>query len=426
MSLWLGQTLPAAFGSLWLEIEHVEGPIDFNLAKHTPAGFTESYIDPQGAEGQTITIKACFPSATFEAHKIFIEELKLCVVPNMPGVFTHPLYGPLTVYPRKINPVVDAATREAVVEVTFEKHFVKPDVPLAAAPVILVPTDGQSVLLSAAGYLSAMAFLAAWNSAWIAAAMLLLRAGAVIDIVSRAPGALGEQLSTWSFSIANQFAAEQDPRDADPAQPEPSPDAFARAVGASADYVIHSFLQTANISESAVDAIAAGGDYSGLGGLSGLSGQTTSSTPRFHAALTACAIFHSQCANVAASRLGRILARQAQSNVIDPSAAEAAIVLARRGLSRAARLAEAAFGVAAAPIVRDCSFQGAQLLKLMERFPVLKRTSRVVTVMTSKPLVLLAMDWGIPDRADEIKKLNPRIVADFNRLPRGTELRIPA
>lgn len=435
MSLWLSSTIPATYNGLPIEIENTSGAKEFNLAEDNPIGFTESSIQPMGAKGRTINIRAVFPAQYFEAHKVFMQLLDATVIPLAPGVLTHPVWGPITVYPQSYTPTIEAAEKTAVVEVVFKRHFTTPEVIAPSGPFVLTPWLGESVPASVSGFLSMLAFLASLVALVLAAGLMFVfaanLASGVLRALRSAPAAWSAALGAIMEGLVVGWAEALDPREADPSAAESPPDAFARDMAERADAQTARFLAAANVSGAVIEATADGSADYDAGPFADGTPPTPARPappPRLHAALVICAAWEAESAGFAAARLARILNRQATANALDGPSADAAVVFARRRLARAHRLAAAAFGVHAAPTLRALSFQGAQLLKILEgvRIPRALGT-RMVTIERPRPLMVIALDeLGDASRAGEIRDLNPHLLCDFNRLPRGTQLRVPA
>ncbi|MFA5121884.1 DNA circularization N-terminal domain-containing protein [Zavarzinia sp.] len=423
--IWTGTALPGIYNGLPIQIESTSGPRQFHLADHNPIGFTESFIEPLGAAGRAVSVRALFIGGEFEVHKAFIALLDATVLPLVPGVLIHPVWGQIEVYPEQYTPTVNAEEKTAVVDVVFRRHFVRPEIMAPAGVIALAPWLGESLPLSLAAYLQLMAFLAVWNSAWLAAALLLVRAlGSVPTMITRTVTAVGESLYAYIKAVANVYAEQADPKSGNPGAAEPPAGAYVRSVYRQADAARNEFLTAANIDPAMLGGSAydAGVYFSGRPAAAG----SVPASVRLHAAIVAVYLFDAEVAGRAASGLAVVLARQLRDRTVDARAADQAVVEMRRRIAAALAGIGYALGLHAAPVQRELSAQAAQLTALLDgnrnAFPAVRQ----ITLQAPTPLVVLALEeLGDAERAPEIRALNQNIFADFNRLPRGTVLSVP-
>lgn len=427
--IWLKNTMPAWYNGFPILIESSEGKQQFKLAASSPVGFSGGYQEPMGAEAREIQLRVVFPGSYFEGHKIFLQLLDGTIIPMAPGILMHPVYGVMDVYPASYTHQIEAAEQTAVVDVVFHRHVLIPETYVPTGVFFAATLFGESVVRdAAAGYLAMLAFMAAWNVALLSAGLMVLRVFDIATTIVNTPqawaDAFGAFASGWVRSAANLF----DPKGADPAKPETSPNAFTRGAFGEVDRLLTAVHDGLHTPMELFDAVAAGGAYDAgifADGRPRAPG-FPSPSPRFHAAVTVAAVVEAQTAGSFAERLTRILIRQAQSRSVSRTEAIAAITQTRRRLARASALAQAAMGVHAAPVVRALSDQGAQLLRLLSTVPDQIPATRTVVLDRPRPVAVIALDeLGDAERAEEIHRLNP-LLANLDRLPIGQTLVLPA
>jgi len=411
------------------------GARQFRVASHSPLNFVGGFQEPLGADARVISFTAHFAGAKFEGHKPFLQILDANTIPGKPALLVHPVWGKIFCYPEQYTPQINFGAMEATVNVTVRRHFVAPEVLTPIGVYVLFPYDGVTVGLSAAAYAASLAFMTAWNSQLLQAALLLIRAASSVPaFLERGATAIAEYLVSYVENLGDVYAEQIEPDPYDNTSSPPPPVGVRRALRA-ADRVENDYLTSAAISGADLNAIADGNTTYQAGrfadGAPARPG-TAQPSPRFHAALFCVAFWRATCEGKIAAALARQLVAQMRENKLEAADAASAVNTMRGRLAATVRLVDAALGVHAAPAIRVLGAQAAQLLDVVADLQQSRPQSREIEITSRKPLALIALAAAnndpsqVDDVAAAIRKLNPQIKDDFNRLPIGTALRVPA
>lgn len=434
MSIWTGQLLPAMLDAFLFSCEMVQAPRQYRLVEHAPLGRVGGTTELLGATGRVYHVRAVFTDQEFQNHKTFVAMCERAASTGVPLTLSHPVYGVLSVYPATDSPEVTFDRLSATVTATFKRVMELPASTAAGAVFFAEPFPPATISANCAGYLSALAWSAFWTSQWLQAALTLIRCVTQLPVwiergLNQAAAAIVDYIEGFGQVYARQV--EPDPATGETAAP---PDAGVRAALRLVDAGRESYLYEANISAELIDAIAAdtttytAGIYQ-AGEPDDLA--TASPSPRFHAALTMVALWETINGGLIAAALARELARRSREQTLAPGAATAAVDAMRARLARASRLAGAAFGLYAPPMQREIATQAAQLLRILRQVNDTYRATRTYTITNEKPLLHIALelsgDVGSVDAyAAKIRRLNPTVRQDFNRLPIGSAIEVPA
>lgn len=423
MSIWMKNAIiPAVFNGFPINILATTRTDRPHTAEHGAVGRLGSTLQPTGADSPTFKCTIGFGSSEFEAHKIFLGLLAACSVPNAPGVLIHPVWGQQEVYPVG-EPVtrVDAKKLEAILDVTFARHVAKPEVLTAMGPFLPSVFDTIPAAVDLARYQAALLFIQIFSSAWLAAALTIMRlAGELPGMIDRSIASGGEALSNWMTSyFSGGFSTDNPAHESVNSRYEES------------DLLLARFRKEMGAREA---------DYQGVidGTVSyspGIYGNgtpppagTTSPPPRHHAAMVFCAQWETLAAGISCNDLTDLVLAQDAAGTLDPAAADAAAIFLRGRARGAVRLSAATMPYHSGRTVTGLSNAADGLVRLLAHTRLKRPPTRTVALpRAGRPLVLLAQDYlGDASRADELRALNPDIRKNFNRLPAGTELRVPA
>lgn len=417
--MWSLHLIPCTYSGLPCYARRTSGPKRFRLAKHGPVNFDGEFCEPLGAESRTISISFVFAGAYFEAHKQLMTLLDQTQLPLVPGAFTHPVWGAMAVYCEEYTPNVDFERLVAEIDVTFRRHAAVPE---AIVPGFFAPPvpDIDLIPVSLGAYLANLIHLLIFQSAWIGALMSLMRlAAASPEMLGRSVSAATSAFLDWTLSFFdNDFTVETAVHD----------QVLSRF--AAADRIEASLRKQMGVNESVYTALleTGAGYEAGVYADGRLIAGRANPAARTHAAMTACAVWRSMSALVVAGRLATAIADAARTGGMDAASADASVVFLRRRLAMAARLAGAVMPYHAAPIVGEMSRMGDGLARFLAATRLRRPPTRdYATDADARPLALVALELlGDASRTGEIAALNPHIKGDFNRLPRGTILKVPA
>lgn len=422
MSIWTLSLIPCTYNGLFCPVRRTAGRKHFKLAKHGAVGRDGEFIEPLGAESRVIPLTVEFPAAYFEAHKLLTLQLDLTQTPLVPGVLSHPVWGIIPVYCEDYDAQIDFEKKTAVIECTFRRHSPIPE-PIMPIGAMLVPVPDMDLPSASLGaYLAFLAVALIFQSAFLAGLLALARlAGSANEIADRSLSAAGTAFFNWTVNFFyNDFSTEDPPHD----QVESRFD--------NADRIEERFRQAMKLPGHIYAAATAGAGGYDPGVYSDGRAVADRVNPRVRAqaALVICAVWRGVGALVVAGRLADAIARAERERVLDVASADAAIIAMRRRFQTAARLIASVMPYHAGPWLGEISRVADGLTRQMA---AVRRRSRGVFTRTHvtdgepRPLAVIALELlGDATRAEDIRRLNPDIRVDFNRLPRGTELKVPA
>lgn len=417
--MWSLHLLPCTYSGLPCFARRTSGPKRFRLAKHGPVNFDGEFLEPLGAESRTVPITFVFAGAYFEAHKQLMTLLDQTQLPLVPGALTHPVWGAMAVYCEEYTPNVDFERLVAEIDVTFRRHAIVPEIIVPGFFAPPVP-DIDLVPVSLGAYLANLILLLIFQSAWIGALMSLMRlAAAAPEMLGRSVSAATSAFLDWTLSyFDNGFTTETAVHDQ------------IETRFAAADRIEAGLRRQMGVSESVYSALLnSGAGYdAGVYADGRLVAGRANPPARTHAAMTACAVWRSVSALVVAGRLAAAIADADRTGGMDAASADAAVVFMRRRLAMAARLAGGVMPYHAAPMVGEMSRMGDGLARFLADTRLRRPPTRDYTADADcRPLALIALELlGDASRTGEIVALNPHIKLDFNRLPLGTVMKVPA
>ncbi len=433
MGIWTPHTVPCTFNGFLCYVAAGSGPKEYRVATHGGVNRDGEYVQPLGARSRTFPVTFIFKGQYFEAHKPFLSLLDTAAMSPTPAVLMHPVWGQLEVYPEgQVNPQFDAETLEMRVEVTFRRHALKPEsltplgawtlftFPTASAPrpaSLLPPTIPTVADLS--GYLANLAMMTAWNSAWLSAALTLLRLiGQFPSMLDRSAYALADSLTAIIENYWSPFSTER-----------PDDDQV-RSRYAAADEISANMRRDLRLREAVYQGILDGStQYSAGIYADGRPRPGIASPPaRQHSALLLCAQWETVVAGVTANQLTAVIQERLASQEIDFASADGAVLFLRDRIAKAMRLQAAANPLFSGATCNALSQSADSLSRLAAGSKTQRPPTREIAVASDcRPLELIALEvLGDDARAPEIEKLNPQIHGSFNRLARGTLLRVPA
>lgn len=421
MSLWAGKTIPCSFdGFAPLFCMSTSKSPSFRVAEHGAVGRVGSTLEPLGADSPVFSLSFVFTGTYFEAHKIFLQILDAAVIPLKPSILIHPVWGEQTVYPiGEVRTRVDAKELTAFVEVTFKRHFIKPDVSAPYGPFLPVFFLPAIATVNLAGYLAALAFLEIWNSKWLAAALTIMRlAGQLPEIIDRTSAGLADSLHAFVDGLFPAYDGLDPPHVA-------TEERFQNA-----DAILAKFRNETGLREAVYQGIIDGTvEYeAGIFGAGVRSEHHPNPRPDQHAGLLMCAVWQTAIAGRAANDLTNLILAQDRGGTLDAASADAAVVSTRRRIRTAIRLTASAMPYHGGAICSHLSQVADSLTRLLTHTQSKRPPTRTIALRSSNmPLVIIALEeLRDATRTEEIRALNPEIRESFNRLPRGTELKIPA
>jgi len=421
VSIWVGHMLPGSFDGYPIHVTSTQSTYEFNVASHGAVGRSGETLEPLGAKSRPFTVPCIFMGQNFEGHKRFTQLLDLAIIPMKPGILAHPFRGTQEVYPLRYDEQIDAAELTAIITVTFKRHALRPEITPEFGIGIPQLFDLAVMAPSLASYIAALAFITVWNSAILAAITTLIRlAGDLPSMIDRSVYSLADSFQGWvEAKLENPFEIDSPTED------------LVRARYDAIDQVSADLRKEARVREAIFQGILDGttaydpGIYAG--GSPPPPGQSSPPAAQ-HAVLVTCALWETAAAAFTANQLIDHIQQASREGKLDGAAADAAAVFLRRRIRRATALQAAVNPYYAGPIVTQLSRVADSLVRVLAgvRSPRLQ-VRRVTIDRTNRPLVLWALDWlGDASRAAEIRKLNPDVRGDFNRLLLGTELKVPA
>ncbi|MDP8224504.1 MAG: DNA circularization N-terminal domain-containing protein [Candidatus Lernaella stagnicola] len=421
MNIWLKNSVPAFYDGFPLFAASARQTYEFNTAAHGAVGRLGEVNEPLGAKSRVFDLTFVFIGTNFEAHKTFARLLDGAIVPMKPGILIHPTRGMQQVYPLRYTEEVDARELCATISVTFRRHAIAPEitaefgvgVPVLFDLIVLAPNLGR--------YLASLAFITGWNAAALAAIMMLVRiAGDLPTMIDRSIDSLADSLQSW---FEGKLA---DPFDID----SPTED-LVKARYDVVDQINRDTRKALGLREAVYQGIL-DGTYSYDPGVYAGGAPTApgvSSPPASqHAALVAVAQWETAAAAYTANQLIAHVQAAARAGTLDAVAADAAAVFLRRRIRNTIALQSATNPYYAGPAVTQLSRVGDSLVRTLAQIRSPRLQVRRETLdRDNRPLVLWTVDWlGAANRAGEIRALNPNVRGDWNRLPAGTDLRVPA
>jgi hypothetical protein len=432
MSIWQAHAIPCTFNGFKCYVMSMPGSKQFKMAKHGGVGRDGEFLQPLGAESRVIPFTFTFKGQYFEAYKIFLSMLDTASMSPTPAILVHPVQGTYEVYPENENHKIDADTLEAVVDVSFRRHAVKPEVltptspftpfvfQLASVPrpVTITPPEIPTVA-DLSGYLANLVMVNAWNSAWLAAGLTLLRwIGQFPSAFNRSAYAAADCLTAIIENYWTPFNTDLPEGDQ------------VKSRYRDADAVSANVRRELRLRESIFDGILDGTIRYQAGSFADGSPHpgVVSPTARQHATLLLCAVWETVTVGVTANQLIDLLLAKAARQALDYASADGAVLFLRARIARAIRLQNAANPLFSGATCNALSQVADAATRLIDGTKTSRPPTRQIVVSSDcRPLELIALEvLGDDARAPEIEKLNPQIHGSFNRLARGTMLRAPA
>lgn len=421
MGVWTTRAIPALWNGVPVRVMDHEKAIEYHVVETGAINRLGGAHTPQGGGSEQFTHTFVFAGAEFQAYKVFEALLDIAAQSPIPAVFINPIEGPKTVWPKsRQTKIVAKDGPVALVSVRLVEHVVGVKPPPAAAPFVWQVFAPGTITVNLAGYLARLAFMEAWNAAALAAFVATSAAALILDL----PTLFGDSMEQWANTferICVNFLVE-------PFQKDKSLADEARRASESTRARVLSYLESNGLPTNVYDRILAGGAYS-AGPLGGGWSPTPAEVPmRAHAAVVFGAMWECYAVGSAYNDLLDAMRDQNWARAMDAREADAAAVTMRRWFQRANRLATAAMPYDAAPITTQNARLAASLVRAVEQFRFARPPAREVTLPSdNRPLSRIAIEYlGDAERAQEILDLNPDVIADFNRLPAGTTIRVPA
>ena len=417
MTIWTTHAVPCLLNGFYCNTARMTNSKRFKLAHHGAVGRDGEFLQPLGAESRVLPMVFEFVGGYFEAHKPFIAVLDALNLPGVPGILVHPVWGQFEVYVEEYRAAIDARALVATIDVTFRRHALKPEVMPGAGPFKPTLFAPGTCVVNLAGYLAQLALVAVFQSAWLGAALTLLR------IAGQAPELIDRTLTDWTAAV---YAYVQGWRGAfvwdDP------PDDQVNSQLTASDAVMADYRRAAGVREAVYQSIIDGGEYSAGNWADGhlVPGRATPPAKQ-HAALVACALWDTLIVGLVGNDLTELINRQSGTGELDAAAADAAAVLLRHRIQRVVRLQAVVNPLYGGPTIMNLHQLADSLVRQLGSIRMRIPPARTITLKTdNRPLALIAVDeLGSAERVDEIATLNPSLRGNLNRLPRGTELSVP-
>ncbi len=413
MSVWLKDATPCTFGGMPVRLLDADKAVEFFVVKQTAINRLGTATKKQGGAGDVLTHTFVFADTEFQLYKVFEEKLKMEALLPAPTQFIHPIEGVKGVTALNFQTNIKSEQKAAFVRVTFQVDVRAPSQPPIGlgAPILFKP---GGITVNMAAYARRVALQTAMQSAILSALLLLIgQAGEFPAMLAASVDTLGDQLEAFA---ENKFGEGfTDTRRADHQL---------KKKYESMDAEHEEFKRKSGLREAMLDKITGGESYDagfcGGGNKSGVG----DSTPKEHAALVLLSVME----NFACGYIYNSLVKFIQEGNAEAASAEAAALYWRGRVQRANRLIAASMPYDAGEITGQNSRLAQSLMRLLQGRRLSRPPARVIELPESnKPLVLLALEYlGDGDRAEEIRDLNDGLLLNFNRLPRGTMLSIPA